>query len=123
MPALQIKDCPPDVYVRLKESAARENRNISQQMLSIIERYLDAQDDAFNRPFSGTAESALDRSSSFLSWGSGACQYTEMRHAQNDFIGKRQAAFKRISKLPPVKLNDDAATIADLVLESRDEAR
>ena len=123
MPALQIKDCPQDVYVRLKESAARENRNISQQMLSIIERYLDAQDGAFASSFSGTAESALDRSSSFLSWGSGACQYAEMRHTQNDFIEKRQAAFERISKLPPVKLNDDAATIADLVLESRDEAR
>ena len=40
MPALQVKDCPSDVYERLRACAAEENRSISQQALTIIENYL-----------------------------------------------------------------------------------
>ena len=37
MPALQVKDCPADVYEKLRKCAEEENRSISQQTLTIIE--------------------------------------------------------------------------------------
>lgn len=40
MPPLQVKDCPEDVYERLRACAKRENRSISQQTLTMIEYYL-----------------------------------------------------------------------------------
>lgn len=41
MPALQIKDCPQDVYDRLKQCAAEEDRSMTQQALHIIRKFLD----------------------------------------------------------------------------------
>ena len=39
MPALQVKDCPTEVYEELRRCASRENRSISQQALTILEDY------------------------------------------------------------------------------------
>lgn len=40
MPALQIKDCPSDVYESLKDCVRRQNRSIAQQALTILKDYL-----------------------------------------------------------------------------------
>ena len=40
MPALQIKDCPSDVYESLKDCARRQNRSIAQRALTMLEDYL-----------------------------------------------------------------------------------
>ena len=40
MPALQIKDCPQDVYDRLKICAMEEDRSMSQQALHILRTFL-----------------------------------------------------------------------------------
>ena len=44
MPALQVKDCPTEVYEELRRCASRENRSISQQALTILEDYLGFRD-------------------------------------------------------------------------------
>lgn len=44
MPPLQVKDCPEDVYERLRACAKEENRSISQQTLTILQEFLDARD-------------------------------------------------------------------------------
>ena len=44
MSALQILDCPTEVYERLRACAREENRSISQQALTAIEDFLNLRD-------------------------------------------------------------------------------
>ena len=46
MPLLQVRDCPEDLYLELKDRAAREHRSIGQQTIVALESYLERADDA-----------------------------------------------------------------------------
>lgn len=37
MPALQVRECPPELYEELSAEAKRQNRSIAQQMLTILQ--------------------------------------------------------------------------------------
>ena len=40
MPALQVRDCPDDLYEKLRLCAASEDRSMAQQTLHIVREYL-----------------------------------------------------------------------------------
>lgn len=42
MPALQVKECPDELYEQLRECAAEECRSMSQQTIYILKEYLSA---------------------------------------------------------------------------------
>ena len=42
MPALLVKDMPPELHQRLKEEAARNHRSMAKQMITILEQNLGA---------------------------------------------------------------------------------
>lgn len=103
MPALQVKDCPIEVYEELRRCAARENRSISQQALTILEDYLGFRDFA-----------QCDRSVSTSKKSSENSNYRE----------KRKRIFERMDKLPAIPVSELAPLSADILAEIREkEAR
>ena len=108
MPVLQVKDCPVDVYERLRVCASEENRSISQQALTIIEEFLDLREDAKITP----------RASRSLS------SYFEQTPREIDYLERRRKTFERIDALPTIPTSaksPDAAEI--LALVRQEEAR
>jgi len=102
MPALQIKDCPTEVYEELRRCASRENRSISQQALTILEDYLGFRDFVPH-----------DRSSLRNRCGE-----------KPSYIEKRKRLFERIDKLPAIPVSELAPSSADILAEIREkEAR
>ena len=103
MPALQVKDCPTEVYEELRRCASRENRSISQQALTILEDYLGFRDFV-----------AHDRSVP-----------ASKRSAENSgYREKRKRIFERIDKLPAISVSELAPSSADILAEIREkEAR
>ena len=103
MPALQVKDCPADVYESLRRCAARENRSISQQALTIIEEYLDHRESSQNGRYSSSSTRGNEKV---------------------DYIAKRKRIFKELEKLPPIPVSELAPSSDVLLAEIRaEEAR
>lgn len=100
MPALQVKDCPTDVYESLRRCAERENRSISQQALTIIEDYL-----GFREPVQDAR-----------------CGSVAKRDNEKvDYIAKRKRIFKELEKLPPIPVSELAPSSDVLLAEIREE--
>jgi len=112
MPALQIKDCPKDVYERLRACAKAENRSIAQQALTIVEDYLDARDRGFVA-FETVKPAAERRHPSYAEVDDGV-----------DYLAKHMRALERISKLPSIPITETAPR-ADIILAQirEEEAR
>ena len=107
MPALQVKDCPADVYERLRVCAAEENRSISQQALTIIEDFLEMRSNA-----------PLLASRSFMP-DAGFCEGGEV-----DYVSKRRRSFERIGELDPLPVSDKVPRADELLADIRaEEAR
>ena len=103
MPALQVKDCPTEVYEELRRCASLENRSISQQALTILEDYLGFRDFApHNRSVPASKRSAEN----------------------SGYREKRKRIFERIDKLPAIPVSELAPSSADILAEIREkEAR
>ncbi len=108
MPALQVKDCPTEVYERLRACAARENRSISQQALTILEDYLGM------RP----APARNDRRRRQTSIYEESCRRPD---PSEGLIEKRRQLFERINSRPPLLESDSLPSSVELVRQSREE--
>ncbi len=105
MPALQVKNCPADVYENLRACANEENRSISQQVLTIIQRYLET------------------RSSGRTTSTSISAPYASALEEPN-YIEKRAKAFDHISRLRPLPVTPSSPSASDLLTQIREkEAR
>ena len=106
MTALQVKDCPEEVYERLKQCAARENRSISQQTITILEEYLGM------RPQTKHSESRLK-------------MVSEDRPSQYgkpiDYIEKRRRIFEKLDKLKPIPITKDCPRADEILRQIREE--
>ena len=103
MPALQIKECPQDVYDQLKVCAIDEDRTISGEMLAIIKWYLALREQ-------GLIACAAQPS-------------VRVQASPAADASARRAAFERIAALPEFMPASDGVTTTDLLRESREEAR
>ena len=106
MPALQVKDCPADVYERLRVCAAENNRSISQQTLTIIQMFLDNRDamsEASRVPQSTTRPS-----------------YAKV-HDDTDYIAKRKKVFERIEALGILPVSPSAPSAVEILAQIREE--
>ena len=106
MPALQIKDCPTEVYERLRTCAHEENRSISQQALTAIEDFLDMRD--------GLKAPSEARMRTF---GPSSLRQVD----DTDYLTRRLDVFARINKLRPIPVTEDAPTAADVLSQIREE--
>ena len=138
MPALQVKDCPHDVYEKLRECAAEENRSISQQALTILEDYLamrealkTAQPNAFNGNrtigrlgLNPIAESVAVSSASLSDMARLAIRMEDnvsTRQPANNYVSKREALFRELNELPPIPVTPTAPSAAAILAELRNE--
>ena len=103
MPALQVKDCPADVYDSLKRCAARENRSISQQALTILEENLGFRGIALNERSRSTRSDAQKK---------------------QERIERRKRLFESLDELPVIPISEDSPSSVDILAEIREtEAR
>lgn len=103
MPALQVKDCPADVYDSLKRCAARENRSISQQALTILEEHLGFRGIARNERSQSTRSDAQKK---------------------QERIERRKRLFESLDELPVIPISEDSPSSVDILAEIREtEAR
>ena len=108
MPALQVKDCPSDVYERLRACAAEENRSISQQALTIIEDFLDMRAAQAARPASDP------KPTRFRSY------YTQADDGV-DYAAKHARVFEEIHKLRPIPIDEGRPSAVELLRQIRQE--
>ena len=105
MPALQVKDCPLEVYERLRACAASENRSISQQALTIIEQFLDMWES-----LRSIAPTSAVASSYYIEGSNGG-----------DYARKHKEAFERIKKLRPIPHDDTCPSTVEILAQIRKE--
>lgn len=115
MPAIQVKDCPQDIYDQLKAHAARDDRSLTQEMIAIFKWYFANQ----NQP----AESVVQGTTIPFpaSKPEGHSPYAETY--SSDRASRRKAVLDRICDLSGYSPAGDGKTAADLLRESREEAR
>lgn len=114
VPALQVKEFPPDLYEELKVCAAAEDRSISQQTVRILRDYLRAY-----RQLGGRTDWAVvpvDRSE--LDRPSRRQTAEEERLAR---IEHRKKVFESIEALPAFEVPDDFPSVAEIVRQMREE--
>lgn len=113
MPALQVKDCPSDVYERLRACAAEENRSIAQQTVAILRLYLDGYG---STSFDSTpvVSRSVRRYRSAHSIYEGEC-------GSENYLAKREEAFRRIEKLHPIPITAERPRADVLLAEIREE--
>ena len=116
MPALQVKDCPIEVYERLRECAARENRSIAQQTLTILEEYL-----GMRAPSKAAIPIAQNES---RETERPRLLYSSDERDETDYLSKHLAVFEEIAQLPPLPITE-ASPRADVILAQirEEEAR
>lgn len=123
MPALQVKDFPPDLYEELRECAAQQDRSISQQTVRILREYLQA-----HRRIARVEAVEKTVPAPSCSLKVGACSSCAL--LPNDPLGevgmhalieRRKKIFEKIHALPQLEASDGFADSAELVRQMREE--
>ena len=107
MPALQVRDCPSDLYEELKSVAVQENRSISQQTIFILREFL-AQRQNGQLP----AQRQPKPRPSYVN--------TE-RTDGIDYAAKHRAVWERIQKLPPIPHSETFPSAVEILRQIREE--
>jgi hypothetical protein len=113
MPALQVKDCPIELYERLRECAARENRSIAQQTVTILEEYL-----GLRVPSKAAAPTAQSDS---RETERPRLLYSNDEHDGTDYLSKHLAVFEEIAQLPPIPITETAPRADVILAQIREE--
>lgn len=112
MPALQVKDFPPDLYEELRVCAAEDDRSMSQQTVHVLREYLRARRRIGDRPgwvvCPVKPEPPVERRRT----------KDEEREAR---IEHRRKVFERIHALPKIEIPADFPEPAELVRQMREE--
>ena len=112
MPALQVKDCPADVYEKLRKCAEEENRSISQQTLTIIEDFL-AMRERQRAVAEAVGEEPPIRARLRPVYGPEA-------NDGIDYAARHREIFERIAALPPLP-SEGLPSAAEMIRQIRDE--
>lgn len=119
MPALQVKDFPSDLYDDLRECAAGQDRNISQQTVHILREYLRAYKQlgsSISWKASGSEPEASRKPAFEICAGGKALdQETRMR------IERRKRAFEKIDALSKPGSLSSEPSAAELIRQMREE--
>ena len=119
MPSLQVKDCPADVYERLRKCAEEENRSISQQTLTIIEDFLALRERKRTAAATGiTVPAANDEPRIRVKARS---VYGPEADDGIDYAERHRKKFERIAALPPLPHGDGIPSAAEMIRQIRDE--
>ena len=121
MPPLQVKDCPQDVYEKLRECAQRDNRSMAQQTLTILQEYLGMRE-ASSGLDAWTTQSKRSMESSPLG-GHIDPRGTSYLHedTSSDYLTRYKETLKRIDALPTVPVTKTRPRADILLAEIREE--
>lgn len=108
MPALQVKDCPDDVYEGLRVCASEELRSLSQQTVFILREYL------LNLKSAQIAGGRPARSSGLRSW-------EEVEDDAARRLKRRRATIERIKNREMPDVPEGFPSPEDIVRAMRDE--
>ncbi len=97
MPALQVRDFPPDLYAQLKERAELEHRSIAQQTVVAVESYLHQTGTQERKPFTLVQGEGLTRAQ------------------------KRQRVYDKIDGLPKLEIPEGFPSDVELLRQCRQE--
>lgn len=114
MPALQVKDFPPDLYEDLRECAAVQDRNISQQTVHVLREYLRAYRQSGSSP-NWVVRPAVEQPETTRRAKTRAEETPEER------IERRRKVFERIHAMPKIEIPDDFPEPAELIRQMREE--
>lgn len=114
MPALQVKDFPSDLYEELRECAATQDRNISQQTVHVLREYLRAYRQSGGSP-AWVVRPAVEQAEAPVRAKSRAEETPEER------IERRRKVFAALDALPKVEIPKDFPEPAELVRQMREE--
>lgn len=117
MPALQVRDLPPQVYEDLKACAEEEHRSIAQQALVAIEDYL------ARRKREKEVQAVVDAAIPSVPkpWEPGYRDWQRSRAAAQARLERRREVFARIDARTPFDVPDDFPSVEEIVREMRDE--
>ena len=117
MPALQVRDFPPEVYEELKACADEEHRSISQQALVAIEDFL------ARRKREKEVQAVVDAGIPPIPrpWEPGYREGCRSRAAAEARLERRREVFERIDEREPFSVPDGFPSVVDIVREMRDE--
>ena len=115
MPALQVKDCPIEVYERLRECAAAQNRSISQQTVTILEEYLNM------RPASKPHDMPESSTRSDSRGNREYLRYSEDPHDETDYLSRFRRVMDEISEFPPIPISERCPRTDVLLAQIREE--
>ncbi|WP_139651575.1 hypothetical protein [Raoultibacter phocaeensis] len=114
MPALQVKDFPSDLYEELRECAAAQDRNISQQTVHVLREYLRAYRRGGNSA-TWTVRPAVEQPEAPTRAKSRAEETAEER------IARRKKVFEEIDAMPKFEVPDGFPEPAELIRQMREE--
>lgn len=114
MPALQVKDFPSDLYEDLRECAAAQDRNISQQTVHVLREYLRAYRQA-GMSANWVVRPAVEQPEPPSRAKSRAEETPEER------IERRRKVFEAIDAMPKFEVPDDFPEPAELIRQMREE--
>ena len=116
MPALQVRDLPPQVYEDLKTCAEEEHRSIAQQALVAIEDYL------ARRKREKEVQAVVDAGIPPVPkpWEPGYRDWQRSQAAAQARLERRREVFARIDALPISKDPEGFPSVAELIREDMD---
>ena len=119
MPALQVKDCPADVYEKLRKCAEEENRSISQQTLTIIEDFLALRER--ERAAAATGITAPTANGEPRIRVKVRPIYGPEANDDIDYAARLREKMERIRALPPIPHIEGMPSAAEMIRQIRDE--
>lgn len=130
MTALQVRECPEDVYEGIRRQASRDKRSIAQETVVMLRESLSrrnvargnmAADEAGCDGMDGAHadRSAMRGGGVFQSTGARWGTY-ESKAARDARLSRRREVLGVMGSLPPLKVPDDFPSPEQLVREARD---
>ena len=118
MPALQIREMPDATYKQLKERAAHDNRSMSQEALTFIQRCLCYSDDNGQPGSDGfSRDIAEERRIEALLYE----KKLEERKVREERVEKRRALFEKIRNSDKSWIDPNAPSAAEIIRAMREE--
>lgn len=129
MPALQVRDFPPELYEKLRESAARDHRSIAQQTIVAVNAYLDddamrreGERDATDAQTSQPANAAEQTAGTLARYTTPPTVFSPQRDTETpeERIERRKHLFERIHAMPKFEVPAGFPSTVEIIREARD---
>lgn len=124
MPALQVRDFPPDLYEELKQCAEREHRSMAQQTVVAVEAYLRGGGAVGRSAAAASASVAAPIPASIPMTPEMSMPYAPFTVIPGEGLSRaerRRRVFEKIKQMPKVDLPPDFPDAAEIIRQCRED--